>query len=66
MNTTARAISPLRQRRIEDMRMRKLAPKTQSSYIRAVRHFAGYLGNPGARVSALILSSLATPPVHLS
>jgi site-specific recombinase XerD len=28
---------------IEDMRMRKLAPKTQSSYIRAVRHFTGWL-----------------------
>ncbi len=25
-------------------RMRKLSTKTQSSYIRAVRHFAGYLG----------------------
>ena len=29
---------------IEDMRMRKLSLKTQSTYIRAVRHFAGYLG----------------------
>jgi site-specific recombinase XerD len=28
---------------IEDMRMRKLSAKTQSSYIRAVRHFAGWL-----------------------
>ena len=37
-------ISPLRRRMIEDMRMRKLSAKTQSSYIRAVRHFAGYLG----------------------
>jgi len=29
---------------IEDMRMRKLSPKTQSHYIRAVRQLAGYLG----------------------
>ena len=29
---------------IDDMRMRKLAPKTQSHYLRAVRRFAGYLG----------------------
>jgi len=29
---------------IEDMRMRKLSTKTQSAYIRAVRHLAGYLG----------------------
>ena len=38
------AISPLRQRMIEDMRMRKFSPKTQSHYICAVRQFAGYLG----------------------
>jgi hypothetical protein len=28
---------------IEDMRMRKLSAKTQSGYIRAVRHFTGWL-----------------------
>ena len=38
------AIPPLRQRMIEDMRMRKLADKTQSHYIRAVRRFTRYLG----------------------
>jgi integrase/recombinase XerD len=43
MNDTTRAISPLRQRMIEDMRMRKLSPKTQSAYIRSVRQFARYL-----------------------
>ena len=37
-------ISPLRQRMIDDMRMRKLAHKTQSHYIRAVRQFAAFLG----------------------
>jgi len=52
MNTTTPVISPLRQRMIEDMRMRKLAPKTQSSYIRAVRHFAGYLGRSPDTASA--------------
>jgi integrase/recombinase XerD len=44
MNSTIQAITPLRQRMIDDMRMRKLSPKTQSHYIRAVRQFAGYLG----------------------
>jgi integrase/recombinase XerD len=34
----------LRQRMIEDMRMRKLSPKTQATYIRAVHRFAAYLG----------------------
>jgi integrase len=37
-------MAPLRQRMIDDMRMPKLAPKTQTSYIRAVRQFAGFLG----------------------
>ena len=38
------AITPLRQRMIDDMRMRKLAPKTQSAYIRHVRQLAAFLG----------------------
>ncbi len=37
-------ITPLRQRMIDDMQMRKLSPKTQSSYIRSVRRLAGFLG----------------------
>ena len=44
MNTPTPKISPLRQRMIEDMRIRKLEPKTQSSYIRAVRHFTVWFG----------------------
>ena len=44
MELSSQAVSPLRQRMIEDMRMRKLAPKTQTAYIRAVRRFAGFLG----------------------
>jgi integrase/recombinase XerD len=44
MNESTRRISPLRQRMMEDMRMRKLSPKTQSAYIRSVRQLAGYLG----------------------
>jgi len=38
------AISPLRQRMIEDMRMRKFSPKTQDAYIRAVQRFSAFLG----------------------
>ena len=44
--------SPLRQRMIEDMRMRKLSSKTQGNYIRAVRHFAGFLGHSPDTASA--------------
>jgi len=43
MATSTPSVSPLRQRMIEDMRMRKLSEKTQSQYIRAVRRLAGYL-----------------------
>ncbi len=38
-------ISPLRQRMIEDTHIRKLAPKTQVGYIRAVKKLADYLGH---------------------
>ena len=44
METSTPAVSPLRQRMIEDMRMRKLEPKTQTAYIRSVRKLAKYLG----------------------
>ena len=44
MDTPTSGISPLRQRMLDDLRMRKLGPKTQSAYIRAVRNFTKYLG----------------------
>lgn len=44
--SSTQTITPLRQRMLDDMRMRKLAPKTQSHYLRAVRQFAGFLGRP--------------------
>ncbi len=43
MNSSAQAISPLRQRMLDDMRMRKLCEKTQAGYIRAVRQLAAFL-----------------------
>ncbi len=43
MTHTARAISPLRQRMIDDMVMRKLSEKTQAQYLRAVHGLAAYL-----------------------
>ena len=43
MDTTTRTGTPLRQRMIEDMRMRKLEPRTQDGYIRAVRKLTIYL-----------------------
>ena len=44
MNESTRKVSPLRQRMIEEMRMRQLAPKTRDAYIRAVIHFTRFLG----------------------
>src|SRR5882757_10737997 len=49
---TDKAISPLRRRMIEDMTIRKLAPKTQASYIRAVRNFTIFLGRSPDQASA--------------
>jgi len=46
MNPSTQTISPLRQRMIDDMRMRKRSPKTQSHYLRAVRQFARFLHRP--------------------
>jgi integrase/recombinase XerD len=41
---TDQAISPLRRRMIEDMAIRKLAPKTQHDYVQRVKDFATFLG----------------------
>jgi hypothetical protein len=41
---TERAISPLRQRMIEDMAIRRLAPGTQAFYVSAVAKFARHFG----------------------
>lgn len=49
---TDKAISPLRRRMIEDMTIRKLEPKTQASYIRAVRNFTIFLGRSPDQASA--------------
>jgi integrase/recombinase XerD len=40
---TEAPVSPLRRRMIEDMTMRKFAPRTQEGYIRAVRSFSAFL-----------------------
>jgi len=44
MTSSTQTITPLRQRMLDDMRMRKLSPKTQASYIRVVKRLAGFLG----------------------
>ena len=43
MKPSSEAISPLRQRMIDDMRMRKLELKTRAAYLRAVKKLATFL-----------------------
>jgi site-specific recombinase XerD len=42
--TNTKSISPLRQRMLDDMKMRKLSAKTQDHYLRAVKRLAKFLG----------------------
>lgn len=44
MTTPNPGISPLRQRMMDDMRMRRLAPTTQANYLGVVRQFTVFLG----------------------
>ena len=73
MKAPANTPSPLRQRMIEDMRMRKLAPKTQQHYVRAVRRFAEFLKRSPDTASTedlrryqLYLVDQGTSPVSLN
>ena len=45
---TDEAKSPLRRRMIEDMTIRKFAPKTQHDYVQRVKNFAAFLGRSPA------------------
>jgi len=44
MSSSNQTITPLRQRMLEGLRMRKLSDGTQRGYIRAVKRLAMYLG----------------------
>lgn len=73
METTTHPVSPLRQRMLEDMRMRKLAPKTRQAYIRAVCKLAQFLGRSPETASAedlrrfqLHLVDAGTSPITLN
>ena len=61
MIPSAQPISPLRQRMLEDMRMRKLEPRTQEAYIRAVRGNEG----PGRGATLAALQALPHAGLHL-
>ena len=44
MTHNNQSVSPLRQRMLEDMCLRKLSPKTQTGYVRAVKNFTHFFG----------------------
>ncbi|WP_309243219.1 MULTISPECIES: phage integrase N-terminal SAM-like domain-containing protein [unclassified Caballeronia] len=44
MTSPTQITSPLRQRMMDDMRMRRLAPTTHANYLRVVRAFTVFLG----------------------
>jgi len=44
MTHSNKSISPLRQRMIDDMTLRKLSPRTQAGYLRAVLRFTRFFG----------------------
>ena len=48
---TDKAISPLRRRMIDDMTIRKLAPKTQHDYVQRIKNFTAFLGRSPATAS---------------
>jgi len=44
MTESSKPTSPLRQRMLDDMAMRKLSPKTQKGYVRSVKRFVHFFG----------------------
>jgi integrase/recombinase XerD len=52
MSIEHKPISPLRQRMIEDMRLRKLSPKTQSGHLRWVKRLNSFLKRSPATATA--------------
>lgn len=55
MNQTQTPVSRLRRRMIEEMQLRKLSPKTQTGYLRAVVKLASFLGRSPATASSVDL-----------
>ena len=58
-----KAVTPLRQRMIDDMTARRFGEHTQRDYVRAVKTFAEYLGCSPAKASA---EDLRRYQLHLS
>lgn len=66
-------VRPVRERMVDDMRMRRLSPKTQANYLRIVREFSRYFGGSPATATVedlrryqLHLVDHGTSPVSLN
>ena len=57
---TDQYVPALRQRFLEDMRIKGLLPKTQTMYLRAMREFTRFLGHSPDTALMTISSPLAT------
>lgn len=72
MDISTPAVSPLRQRMIEDMRMRRLEAKTQQAYVRAIIKLSAFLGRSPAATSEdlrsfqLHLADSGTSPITIN
>jgi site-specific recombinase XerD len=65
MTQSNKPISPLRQRMIDDMTLRKLQDKTQAGYLRSVKRLAKFLGRSPDTASAEDLRSFQKQLVEL-
>ena len=63
VRSTAKPISPLRRRMIEDMTIRDLSPAAQRSYLHAVEGYSRYSGRPPDRPG---LEDVRAYQVHLA
>ena len=67
MSNTNKPTSPLRQRMIEDMTLRKLSERTQTQYIRGVVRLTTYLGrSPDTATLKIYVSFNCTWPRRVS
>jgi integrase/recombinase XerD len=57
--TDAVTVSPLRQRMIEDMTIRRFGEHTQRDYVRQVREFTAFLGLPPDRAEPRICGAIS-------
>mgnify|MGYP006212668421 CR=1 FL=1 len=53
---TEERVSPLRQRMVEDMRIRGMGDKAQKAHIRAIKDFAAFLDSQKKDVTATLVS----------